>query len=142
MQSKLSTEHQLAFVLAGNATFTLVDTVINKRHTFKVRLKKDSTDFYFVSVLIGQDNENDYGYIGYIKEGNNFFHGRDKAKASARSVPVILFSSFFSNLPMDNPSPYIEVYHEGHCGRCGRKLTVPESIIDGIGPECKKRFAL
>ena len=27
-------------------------------------------------------------------------------------------------------------WHEGRCGRCGRKLTVPESIEAGYGPEC------
>lgn len=30
-------------------------------------------------------------------------------------------------------------YHEGRCGRCARRLTVPESIINGIGPECAKK---
>jgi len=28
------------------------------------------------------------------------------------------------------------VFHEGACGRCGRTLTVPESIASGFGPEC------
>jgi hypothetical protein len=30
----------------------------------------------------------------------------------------------------------LEVWHEGRCGRCGRALTVPESVERGIGPEC------
>ena len=29
-----------------------------------------------------------------------------------------------------------KVHHEGKCGRCGRKLTTPESCLRGIGPEC------
>jgi hypothetical protein len=29
-----------------------------------------------------------------------------------------------------------DVHHEGKCGRCGRKLTVPESVKSGFGPEC------
>jgi hypothetical protein len=29
-----------------------------------------------------------------------------------------------------------EFRHEGRCGRCGRTLTVPESIDSGFGPEC------
>ena len=32
--------------------------------------------------------------------------------------------------------PKAEVWHEGSCGRCGRKLTVPESIENGLGPVC------
>ncbi len=30
----------------------------------------------------------------------------------------------------------LEVWHEGCCGKCGRKLTDAESIARGIGPEC------
>ena len=29
-----------------------------------------------------------------------------------------------------------EFRHEGRCGRCGRALTVPESIDTGFGPHC------
>jgi hypothetical protein len=30
----------------------------------------------------------------------------------------------------------VEFWHEGKCGRCNRKLTVPSSIESGFGPEC------
>jgi len=30
----------------------------------------------------------------------------------------------------------VEFWHEGRCGDCGRRLTVPESIARGIGPIC------
>lgn len=30
----------------------------------------------------------------------------------------------------------VEVWHEGRCGACGRRLTVPESIAQGLGPVC------
>jgi hypothetical protein len=30
----------------------------------------------------------------------------------------------------------LEFWHEGRCGRCGRRLTVPDSIASGYGPEC------
>ena len=30
----------------------------------------------------------------------------------------------------------LTVFHDGKCGRCGRKLTVPESIQSGLGPVC------
>jgi len=33
----------------------------------------------------------------------------------------------------------LEIWHEGRCGRCNRKLTVPASIALGIGPECGQR---
>jgi hypothetical protein len=30
------------------------------------------------------------------------------------------------------------MYHQGICCKCGLPLTVPESIENGIGPQCKK----
>jgi hypothetical protein len=31
-------------------------------------------------------------------------------------------------------------FGEGKCGKCGRALTVPSSILTGIGPECSKSY--
>lgn len=36
----------------------------------------------------------------------------------------------------------INVYHHGICCKCGRKLTTPESLESGIGPECRKLLGL
>jgi len=45
----------------------------------------------------------------------------------------------------NNTQPLIDkgfaLHHEGKCGRCGRKLTVPLSIETGIGPECASKMA-
>jgi hypothetical protein len=35
----------------------------------------------------------------------------------------------------------VEVWHEGRCGKCSRRLTVPESIATGLGPVCASRLA-
>jgi hypothetical protein len=35
----------------------------------------------------------------------------------------------------------LSMQHEGHCGRCGRTLTHPDSINTGYGPECAARIA-
>jgi hypothetical protein len=36
---------------------------------------------------------------------------------------------------------FVEVWHEGTCGKCGRALTVPSSIENGLGPECIKSLS-
>jgi len=47
------------------------------------------------------------------------------------------FDWFFKMLKFNVALPeYVQVYHEGRCGRCGRKLTTPASIEAGFGPEC------
>jgi hypothetical protein len=36
----------------------------------------------------------------------------------------------------------IEVRHAGKCGRCAKKLTTPQSVDTGIGPECAKLMGI
>ena len=35
----------------------------------------------------------------------------------------------------------VEYRFEGKCRKCNRKLTNPDSIDNGIGPECAKKVA-
>jgi hypothetical protein len=48
----------------------------------------------------------------------------------------VAFAWFWDRLRNGNLPEQVEVHHEGRCGRCGRALTVPESIESGFGPEC------
>ena len=130
------------FVLAGNATVTLVSMKTGVRYTYKVTRAKDKQtgedrDFYFVGLLNGPDNENSYAYIGMINGFGQFVPAnpmRTKVKPDAPSMKGFKF--FWGYISEDMIPPQMEVWHEGKCGRCGRKLTVPESLINGLGPEC------
>ena len=124
------------FFLAGNATGTLVSKRTGARFTFKVR-KPDDGDgqFFFVSVLNGPDNWQNYAYIGYVRRGV-FFHGRAKAKVGADAPSVKAWTWAWGQISRDVLPDQLEIWHEGKCGRCGRKLTVPSSIASGFGPEC------
>lgn len=123
------------YVLAGNARFTVRNTATGGRFTYRVRAN-DSGAVHFVSVLRGEDNESDYSYIGFLR-GGKFFHGGKKSHATAEAPCVIAFGWFWRKA--DQLPPSVECWHEGRCGRCGRTLTVPESIRDGIGPDCANR---
>lgn len=49
------------------------------------------------------------------------------------------FAWFWRTLNSENPFPEgFEFWHEGRCGKCARRLTVPESIAQGFGPECAR----
>jgi len=125
------------FALAGNATLTVQNPNTGNRFTFKIRCKTNANGKkspHFVSVLNGSDNYSNYAYIGFIRD-DKFIWGGGKAKAGKDSPSVKAFIWFWNHI--GNPAP-AEVWHEGKCGRCGRKLTVPESIERGIGPECAK----
>lgn len=122
------------FMFAGNARLTLVSRVTGGRFTYRVR-KSEADKPWFVSVLTGHDNEADYTFLGTIFESGDYRYaqrskiGRDAASAKA-------FDWFYRAMRADKFPRQLEVWHEGRCGRCGRVLTVPESIASGFGPEC------
>jgi hypothetical protein len=136
----------LRFMLAGNATFTIVSVATGARFTFRVRAKKGPRreGVRFVSVLTGPCNEGDYQFLGTIflsgEDGLGTFirSGKSAIASGARSIRA--FGWFWQRLMQEqDPEPVAEFWHEGTCGRCGRKLTVPESIASGLGPECAAR---
>lgn len=131
-----SAEAARSFLMAGNASATLVSKKTQTRFTFKVRKPEDGDGtFLFVSVLNGPDNWTNYAYFGYIRRGV-FFHGGQKAKVGADAPSAKAFAWAWENLARGAIPESLEIWHEGKCGRCGRKLTVPSSIASGFGPEC------
>jgi hypothetical protein len=127
------------FVRAGNAYLTLRSAKTGTRYTYRVRRKKeDDRAPLFVSVLYGPNNETDYQYIGSVFDGFTF-RTTAASRLPSDATPVKAFGYFARALQHDQIPDNLEVWHEGRCGRCGRTLTVPESIKTGLGPECAKR---
>ena len=132
------------FFFGGNSTFTVESEKTGQWRTFKIRKMKANSRFpnpaWAVALLAGPDNENDFQYIGKVnpdtgmlKLGSRFNDG---------SLPVVIFRWLMGHVFTDMVLPNGKVHHEGKCGCCGRKLTVPESIQRGIGPECWSRLAV
>ena len=130
----LKNDTALDFILAGNATVTFLNTQSKNRFTFKVSKPKDS-EVHFVSVLTGPDT---YTFLGSIFKNNFKSSKKSTIQESAQSFQVFKF--VFDRLKTKNLPDVIEIYHEGKCGRCGRQLTVPDSIVSGFGPECVKKI--
>lgn len=126
-------------------TFRAVKT--GTRYTYRVNAG-DLTDeqkakgwkpLYFVKLLTGSDNENDYTYMGYVmfKGGSTpEFRLGKSSKYNAESQPVKAFTWALSILVQGRMPQGLEIWHEGRCGRCNRTLTTPESIEAGFGPDC------
>jgi hypothetical protein len=129
-----SAEQALKFILAGNARVTVVSKKSQARFTYRVRRPAGDKP-WFVSVLTGSDNENDYTFFGTIFANMELRHSR-KSSIGEEAPSVVAFRWLFSHLLRGNLPETVEVHHEGRCGRCGRALTVPESIESGFGPEC------
>lgn len=128
-----------AFVLAGNATITLESGVTGKHFTYKIIVSKNDPNLYFIKLLRGEDNRNDYTYIGCYFSDNGYFNPEKKyQKQDVTGWPKSLRAIRYLFNHINNVPDCLRVYHEGKCCRCGRKLTTPESIRRGIGPECER----
>ena len=90
---------------------------------------------WFVQLLTGSDNESDYTFFGTIFADGSFRLSR-KSPIGPDAPSVKGFDWIWRHLQAGNLPETVEVHHEGRCGRCGRALTVPESIESGFGPEC------
>jgi hypothetical protein len=136
----LNAEDVIAFALAGNATLTLKSIKTGCRFTYKIRRPAERGPVrFFISLMNGPDNERSFAYLGQVyneASGLRYVHGR-KSKIGAGCASNIAFDWFWKHVIGKREMPSnLEVWHAGSCGRCGRTLTVPESIKSGFGPEC------
>ena len=137
-------EHALKFLLAGNAHVTFVSHKTGARFTYRVSAPNRKGDdksgpvTHFVSVLTGPDNSSSYEYLGCIYEGQRaYMHGR-KSRVLQDAPSAKAFAWVWTRLVSGRLPENVDVYHEGKCGKCGRRLTTPESCERGLGPECAK----
>lgn len=143
------------FIHAGRAVFTLVSTETQKRYTFQVAqqrkvIRDEATNVDKSQLIPGHFWVRTLGagsrWLPIGKLTDDEWHSR---RESALAKPIAAFGWFWRGLrsaqeslvPISPPQlpTSVEFWHEGQCGRCGRELTVPESIKSGIGPECAKR---
>lgn len=124
----------LTFALAGNARLTVVSKATGNRFSYRLRASSNG-QVTFVGVLTGSDNESHYSYLGIIKDKQFRMTGKVRILPDAPCAKAFTF--FWRHLcECNHVHDGLEVWHEGRCGRCGRTLTVPESIERGIGPDC------
>lgn len=134
MQQSINHLDVRKFIMAGNATITLLSQKTGVHYTYKIRKAKNG-DIYFVSLLTGQNNDEDYTYVGILNQDCEF-HTTAKSKLTKASTPIRALDFFVKKI--DQLPKELRVFHEGKCCCCGRTLTTPESIKAGIGPECAK----
>jgi hypothetical protein len=129
----------MRFIMAGKATFTLVSRKSGQRFTYRVSAPRDGDESptRFVSLLRGADNTSDYSYMGTVFNGNRFT-ATAKSKISKDAPSFKAFDWALRQLAAGTVPDTLEIWHEGKCGKCGRKLTVPESIESGLGPVCAR----
>jgi Family of unknown function (DUF6011) len=134
------------FITAGNATFTIKEPD-GTHHTFKVEhveAKDGWAESWFVKLLTGPDNENSYTYVGKLDLFTFQVNTTKKSERFKESRFLKVLNRVLARIACDDHAAYErhgwKVHHEGKCCKCGRKLTTPESVTLGIGPECIKNF--
>ena len=143
------------FVKAGKAIFTIEpaqvyidanakrEVEVKPHYTFKVQHKDASDEWpeaWFVNLLSGPDNGSDYTYLGKLVPATGEVRLTAGSRYAEDSQPVqiirrVLARIWAGDLGRVEAAGW-RVHHEGRCGRCGKRLTVPASIESGFGPEC------
>lgn len=157
VEARLDRAKTKTFVFAGRAHFTLRNSQTGSVITFRVtkprgpKAVKYPPELYWVALKYNEDTTDGVGWmnIGYVMSNSHEYRitrkqaeklTRDRqdrpqvAKAFEQGRTV--FNWFINNLFTDRLPDALEVYHEGRCGRCAKRLTVPGSIEVGYGPEC------
>jgi hypothetical protein len=130
------------FFLGGNATFTVQSGKTGRHMTFKIKQPDERAPF-LVSAMTGTDNESHFSYMGKLDTHTGSFTPTKGTKLGSESeqwkVAEWALRQVWNNRELSGGT---KISHAGKCGCCGRKLTNPESLETGIGPECRKRFAM
>ena len=133
----------LRYMLAGKCEFTVVSGKTGTKLGYKITKKKaqqgsNSEFIYYLNTSINR--EMIYCGVLFFDEPSNTFKfgkgARGQLQADHTNVRSILY--IMNNLQLGNTNLNMRVYHVGKCGRCGRTLSTPESILTGLGPECSK----
>lgn len=141
-QKSIPKNEALKFLLAGKSEFTMVSNKTNNRITYKLIKKESKRDkgkyIYWLSTKSG----NNYVYDGvvYYDDNNNVFRFSKGKKGNTNSNEINIKAILYviNKLHRGIYDIEVDIYHVGRCGRCGKKLTTPESIITGLGPVCAK----
>lgn len=137
--------------------FSVVSLASKQRKTFRVsraperkgllgareRRGRNKDLIWFVSQLTGPDNNLSYTYLLCISaKGNDDVPVLKLTKKSPIAgydhEAVAAFQWLFKNATMEiDQLQQCILLKACNCARCGRLLTVPESIVLGVGPNCQ-----
>lgn len=115
---------------------TIRNPKTGNHRTFRIRRQPDDAKFApgqrIVSLLTGPDNEADYTGFAFLTDAGHLCMWKKYRDSTA-------FNAYRKML--EQPERYreshgLEYAVEKRCARCFRRLTTPESISRGLGPEC------
>lgn len=123
----------LSYITGGAAEFGLVSARTGLRLDYRIR-RGASTLF----VRYGA-SDTYIGYLGATETGPVLRSGRngDAQDPAFKALEWLLRALNSGHMPTT-----VELWHNGRCSRCKRKLTDPASIARGLGPECAAKLGV
>lgn len=149
----ISQDKALQFMTAGKAEFVLHSTKTNQDFKFSLT-RQESRDqgkesennekkyIYFLNYLHG--HEKTYAGVVWFKQdtGEFMFSTGKNGQMSPKDLEIRSLIFVMNKLYREETVQYLDVFHVGKCGKCGKKLTTPESILTGLGPTCSKNSGI
>ena len=136
----------LKFILAGKCEFILHSTKTGDDFKYEL-VKKESKDnkdkfIYFLSILHG--SEKTYAGVVWFDDKIQEFKFSTGKSGKIQPTELNIRSLLFvlNKLVREQEVQYLIIYHVGKCGKCGKKLTTPESILTGLGPTCSNKIGI
>jgi hypothetical protein len=129
------------FAQTPNGIWTVTNLATGGRKTFRLSTWKEK-GWRTVAILTGSDNNptwGDYTQVGRLDEKEGFVPFRSATPTLIKqglwfvqfALPAILAGQDL---------PGIQVLASVKCACCNRALTVPDSILAGLGPVCAARW--
>lgn len=144
MQNEI-TKNVYNFILAGNAEFSLIQdpTPKSKGCTVKYKLRRcrGNERMYFIHSE-GKTSKNLFyqGYISFDRPGVlRYMRPRPGKNPGAEYNEAAVKALLWLIAHANSLPSVVHIVHHGKCSRCGRKLTDAESLVCGLGPECRKK---
>jgi len=128
-----------------NGVYTIKSSKTGDHRTFKIHTQRKDEEFApgqrVVSLFTGTDNSADEHYTGFAFIDDNGIHvwkskrGQGQWEIYAQMLWDLCLDSAFSRWADRG----FTIKGAGHCLRCNRLLTEPNSILTGIGPVCAEK---
>lgn len=138
ISGEIRLQEALRFMLAGESEFVLLSCKTNRKFRYKLDKKEQ-----FIYWLNTSESNGVFTYAGVLffdENDNTFKFGKGaRGNLTKDDLRVISLLYVLNHLVKNRFDMPLKIYHVGKCGRCGKKLTDPTSILTGLGPICAKQ---
>ena len=125
-------------LLTHNGIITARSPKTGDHRTFRISTQPGDAKFApgrrVVSLLVGPDNRADYQPFAFVTEqGYVLVWRRYETGVHSRLADVLNRADQYEQLG-------VVFNFEGHCRKCNKLLTTPDSVARGLGPVCQQRI--